>query len=80
MDQNNSNNPNNQGGGGRDWVADVKNEVTGMAKEGMHHPSTKPVLAGAGIGAVAALLLPFVSIPVGIAAGAGIALYKRVKK
>ena len=75
MDQNNGNNS-----GGQDWVEDVKSEVSGMAKEGMHHPSTKPVLAGAGIGAVAGLLLPFVSIPLGIVAGAGIALYNRVKK
>ena len=51
-----------------------------MAKEGMHHPSTKPVLAGAAIGGVAAVLLPFVTLPVGILAGAGIALYNRVKK
>jgi hypothetical protein len=76
MDQNNSGN----NGGKQDWVADVKNEVSGMAKEGMHHPSTKPVLAGAAIGGVAALLLPFVSIPLGIVAGTGIALYNRVKK
>jgi hypothetical protein len=75
MDQNNNNNS-----GGQDWVEDIKSEVGGMAKEGMHHPSTKPVLAGAGIGAVAGLLLPFVSIPLGIVAGAGIALYNRVKK
>jgi hypothetical protein len=74
MDQNNDNR------GGQDWVEDIKTEVSGMAKEGMHHPSTKPVLAGAGIGAVAGLLLPFVSIPVGLLAGAGIALYNRVKK
>jgi hypothetical protein len=70
----------NNNGGGQDWVEDIKTEVSGMAKEGMHHPSTKPVLAGAGIGAVAGLLLPFVSIPVGLLAGAGIALYNRVKK
>ena len=70
----------NNNSGGQDWVEDVKTEVSGMAKEGMHHPSTKPVLAGAGIGAVAGLLLPFVSIPLGIVAGAGIALYTRVKK
>ncbi|QDM39880.1 MULTISPECIES: hypothetical protein [Bacteria] len=75
MDQNSNNN-----GGGQDWVADVKTEVSGMAKEGMHHPSTKPVLAGAAIGAVAGVLLPFVSLPVGLVAGAGIALYNRVKK
>jgi hypothetical protein len=51
-----------------------------MAKEGMHHPSTKPVLAGAAIGAVAGVLLPVISLPVGLLAGAGIALYNRVKK
>ncbi len=70
----------NNNSGGQDWVEDVKAEVSGMAKEGMHHPSTKPVLAGAAIGGVAAVLLPFVTLPVGILAGAGIALYNRVKK
>jgi hypothetical protein len=74
MDQNNNNR------GGQDWVEDIKTEVGGMAKEGMHHPSTKPVLAGAAIGAVAGFLLPVVSIPIGLVAGAGIALYNRVKK
>jgi len=74
VDQNNNN------GGKQDWVEDVKTEVTGMAKEGMHHPSTKPVLAGAAIGAVAGALLPIVSWPIGLAAGIGIALYNRVKK
>ena len=68
-------NPNDGG-----WVDDVKNEVTGMAKEGMHHPSTKPVLAGAAIGALAAGLLPLVTSPVGLVAGAGFALYNRIKK
>ena len=76
MDQNNNNN----GGGKQDWVEDIKTEVSGMAKEGMHHPSTKPVLAGAAIGAVAGVLLPVISLPVGLLAGAGIALYNRVKK
>jgi hypothetical protein len=72
MDQNNDNR------GGQDWVEDIKTEVSGMAKEGMRHPSTKPVLAGAAIGAVAGALL--LSWPVGLLAGAGIALYNRVKK
>lgn len=75
MDQNSNNN-----GGKQDWVEDIKTEVSGMAKEGMHHPSTKPVLAGAAIGAVAGVLLPVISLPVGLLAGAGIALYNRVKK
>jgi len=74
----NQNNPNNDGK--QDWVEDVKTEVTGMAKEGMHHPSTKPVMAVAAIGAVAGALLPIVSWPIGLAAGIGIALYNRVKK
>ena len=66
--------------GNQDWVEDVKTEVTGMAKEGLNHPSTAPVLTGAAIGAVAGALLPFVSIPVGLAAGIGFALYQRIKK
>jgi hypothetical protein len=70
----------NNNSGGQDWVEDIKTEVSGMAKEGMHHPSTKPVLTGAAIGAVAGVLLPVLSVPVGILAGAGIALYNRVKK
>jgi hypothetical protein len=58
---------------GRDWIV-------GMAKEGVKHPSTKPVLTGAAIGAVAGALLPVVSWPLGLAAGAGFALYQRLRK
>ena len=64
----------------QDWVEDAKTELSGMAKQGMNHPSTAPVLTGAAVGAVAALLLPFVSWPIGLAAGAGFALYQRIKK
>ncbi|MFM7404908.1 MAG: hypothetical protein ACKO1N_12665 [Erythrobacter sp.] len=63
-----------------EWVEDLKTEVSGMAKEGLDHPSTKPVLAGAAIGAVAGWILPVVSLPVGLIAGAGFALYQRIKK
>jgi hypothetical protein len=63
-----------------DWVEDVKVEVTGMAKEGLNHPSTAPVLTGAAIGAVAGWILPVVSLPIGLLAGAGFALYQRIKK
>ncbi|WP_086735454.1 hypothetical protein [Erythrobacter colymbi] len=63
-----------------DWVEDVKTEVVGMAKEGLNHPSTAPVLTGAAIGAAAGFLLPVLSIPVGLIAGAGFALYQRIKK
>lgn len=64
----------------QDWVEDVKTEVTGMAKEGVNHPSTAPVLTGAAIGAVAGAVLPVVSWPIGLAIGAGFALYQRIKK
>ena len=45
----------------------------------MRHPSTKPVLTGAAIGAVAGLVLPVLSIPAGLVIGAGIAFYKRLR-
>lgn len=64
----------------QDWVEDAKTELSGMAKQRMNHPSTAPVLTGAAVGAVAAYLLPFVSWPIGLAAGAGFALYQRIKK
>jgi len=63
-----------------DLVDDLRAEISGMAKEGMHHPSTKPVLAGAAIGALAGGLLPVITWPVGLIAGAGFALYNRVKR
>lgn len=65
---------------GQDWVEDAKQEVSGMAKEGLKHPSTGPVLTGAAIGAVAGAILPVISLPFGLLAGAGIAFYQRVRK
>ncbi|WP_421846282.1 hypothetical protein [Novosphingobium sp.] len=62
-----------------DLMARAQAEISGMAKQGMDHPSTKPVLIGAGIGAVAGALLPFVSLPLGLAVGAGYAFYQRIK-
>ena len=59
---------------------DAKDEVVGMAKQGAKHPSTKPVLTGGAIGAVVGAVLPVVSWPVGLLAGAAIALYSRVKR
>ena len=62
-----------------DWVEDVKTEVTGMAKEGMNHPSTPTVLTGAAIGLAAGWLV--VGGPIlGALAGAGVALYTRIMK
>ena len=63
-----------------DLVEDAKEEFTGMAKEGMQHPSTKPVLTGAAIGAGAGFLLPGLSIAIGAVAGAGIMFYNRIRK
>ena len=63
-----------------DWVEDVKTEVVGMAKEGINHPSTGPVLTGAALGAVAGAVLPVISWPLGLLAGAGFMLYQRIKK
>ena len=67
----------NQGGG--DLLSDAGAEIKGMAKEGLQHPSTKPVLTGAAVGAVAGAVLPVVSWPLGLLAGAGFMLYKRLR-
>ncbi|MBC2650548.1 hypothetical protein H7F50_02095 [Novosphingobium flavum] len=58
----------------------AKTEISGMAKDGMAHPSTKPVLIGMGVGAVAGALLPVVSLPLGLIAGGAVALYSRIKR
>ncbi|HZV18668.1 MAG TPA: hypothetical protein VFF84_08270 [Sphingobium sp.] len=63
-----------------DLVDKAKAEISGMAKKGLAHPSTKPVLTGAAIGAVAGALLPVVSLPIGLVAGAGIAFWNRIRR
>ena len=63
-----------------DLMSKAKTEISGMAKEGLAHPSTKPVLTGAAVGAVAGLILPVVSLPVGLIAGAGYALWSRIRR
>ncbi len=60
-------------------LQDAKEEIVGMGKQGMAHPSTKPVLTGAAVGAVAAAVLPLVTWPIGLFAGAGFMLYKRLR-
>lgn len=60
-------------------LADVVDEVKEMGKEGMAHPSSKPVLAGAAVGALAGGLLPVVTWPIGLIAGAGFMIYKRIR-
>ncbi|HWJ70422.1 MAG TPA: hypothetical protein VNS79_10285 [Sphingobium sp.] len=63
-----------------DLAEKAKAELSGMAKQGLAHPSTKPVLTGAAIGAVAGLLLPVVTLPVGLVAGAGVAFWNRIRR
>ncbi|KRA83417.1 hypothetical protein [Altererythrobacter sp. Root672] len=64
---------------GEDLISDATAEIKAMAKEGAAHPSTKPVVVGAAIGAVAGGLLPVVTWPLGLIAGAGFMLYKRLR-
>lgn len=75
----NPNDPNNGPNNTGDLIADAREEITGMAKQGMAHPSTKPVLTAGAVGAVAGALLPVVSWPIGLVAGAGYMLYKRLR-
>ncbi len=65
---------------GDDLISAARDEIVGMAKEGMAHPSTAPVLTGAAVGAVAGAILPIVSWPIGLLAGAGVMLYKRLRR
>jgi hypothetical protein len=62
------------------YLGRATDEMKAMGKDGLSHPSTKPVLAGAAIGDVAGLLLPVLSIPIGLIGGAGIALWQRIKR
>lgn len=64
---------------GNNLLNDAKEEISGMAKQGLKHPSTKPVLTGAAVGAVAGALLPVLSLPVGLIVGAGFMFYRRLR-
>ena len=60
-------------------LSDAVEEIKSMAKDGAAHPSTKPVVIGGAVGALAAGLLPVVTWPIGLIAGAGFMLYKRIR-
>ena len=60
-------------------VQDAKAELSGMAKQGVRHPSTKPVLVAAAAGAAAGFILPLLSVPAGLLIGAGAMFYKRLR-
>ena len=55
-------------------------EVKAMGRQGLAHPSTRPVLIGGAAGAAVGLLLDAVSWPVGLFGGALIALVMQVKR
>jgi hypothetical protein len=60
-------------------LKDAIEEMKAMGKDGLDHPSTKPVVIGGVVGAVAAGILPVVTWPLGMLAGAAIVLYKRIR-
>lgn len=62
-----------------DLISEATEEIKGMAKQGAAHPSTKPVLIGGAVGALAGAVLPVVTWPIGLIAGAGFMLYKRLR-
>ncbi|WP_247711571.1 hypothetical protein [Qipengyuania aurantiaca] len=64
--------------GDPDLIPDATAEIKAMAVDGLEHPSTKPVLTGAAIGIVAGLIVPVGPVLGGLA-GAGVALYKRLR-
>lgn len=61
-------------------IDDALSEIKAMGREGMGHPSTRPVLTGGAVGAVAGFILPVITWPVGLAAGAAFALWQRVRR
>ena len=65
--------------GDHDLVPDAQAEVKAMLKDGLDHPSSKPVLTGAAVGAAAGWILPVVGPIIGGVAGAGFMLYKRIR-
>ena len=64
----------------RDVFDNIREDVKDMAGEGFSHPGSKQVLTGAAVGAVAGAVLPIVSWPIGLVAGAAFMLYKRARK
>jgi hypothetical protein len=60
-------------------LVDAVAEVKEMGRDGLSHPSTKPVLTGAAVGAVAGWILPVIPLGLGLIAGAGYMLYKRIR-
>lgn len=60
-------------------LVDAVAEAKEMGRDGMAHPSTKPVLIGAAVGTLGGLILLGSAWPLGLVAGAGVMLYKRIR-
>lgn len=62
-------------------LVDAIAEAKEMGRDGMDHPSTKPVLVGTAVGGVVGWILPLGSLGValGLLGGAGYMLYKRIR-
>lgn len=64
----------------KDWIADTREEIGMMIKDGFDHDSTKPVLKAAAVGAVAGVVLPGIGLATGLVAGAGLAIHHAIRK
>ena len=60
-------------------LVDAVDEVKAMGKEGLAHPSSKPVIIGGTVGAVAGAILFNGVWPLTLLVGAGFMLYKRIR-
>ncbi len=63
-----------------DLASDAAVEVKAMAREGWARPSSRNVVKFGAAGAVAGVVLPIVTLPVGLVAGAGYALWRAVRR
>ena len=61
------------------YLGRATEEIKGLGRDGLSHPSAKPILGGAALGAVAAIL-PVITLPIGIIGGAAIAFWLRIKR
>lgn len=62
-------------------LVDALAEAKDMGRDGMSHPSTKPVLTAAAVGGVVGWVLPLggFGIIAGLVGGASYMLYKRIR-
>lgn len=64
----------------KNYTKDVAREAGELSKSAVKSDLGKKMLAGAGIGAVVALPLPFVGPAIGAVVGAGIVAFRRLTK